>query len=101
MHRLPLNGNLIYLPLRPIVSNIGSSAHNLVKFLSKLLSPLRQSDHSIRSTKVFIQKIKMENILTGYKMVSFDVKSYLPMFPYTELLILFWNEFMLAMNQES
>ena len=43
--------------------------------MSKLLSPLRQSDHNVRSTKDFIQNIKRKNIPTGYKMVSFDVKS--------------------------
>ena len=75
MHKLPVNGNLNDLPLRPIVSNINTSTCNLAKFLSKLLSPLCQSDHKIRSTKDFIQNIKRENIPTGYKMVSLDVKS--------------------------
>ena len=71
MYKPPVNGNLNDLPFRPIVSNINTSAYNLAKFLSKLLSPLRQSDHYIRSTKEFIQNIKRENIPTGYKMVSF------------------------------
>ena len=43
--------------------------------MSKLLSPLRQSDHIIRSTRDFIQNIKRKNIPSGYKIVSFDVKS--------------------------
>ena len=75
MHKLPDNGNLNYLPLRPIVSNINTSTHSLVKFLSNFLSPLRQSDHKVRSIKDFIQNIKMENIPNGCKMVLFDVKS--------------------------
>ena len=75
MLKLPTNGNLNHLPLYPIVSNINTSTLNLARFLSKLLSPLRQSDHNVRSTKDFIQNIKRENIPTGYKMVSFDVKS--------------------------
>ena len=58
MHKLPDNGNLNYLPLRPIVSNINTSTHNLVKFLPNLLSPLRQSDHKVRSIKDFIQFLK-------------------------------------------
>ena len=74
MHKLPINGNLNDLPLRPIIFNINTSTCNLAKFLSKLLSPLCQSDHKIRSTKDFIQNIKRENIPTGYKMVSLDVK---------------------------
>ena len=75
MHKLPVNGNLSHLQLRSIVSDINTSTYNLAKFLSKLLSPLRQSDHNVRSTKDFIQNIKRENIPTSYKMVSFDVKS--------------------------
>ena len=75
MYKLFVNGNLNHLPLRPIVSNINTLTYNLVKFLSKLLSPLRQSDHNVRSTKDLIQNIKEENIPTGYKMVSFNVKS--------------------------
>ena len=50
MHKLPVNGNLNHLPLRPIVSNINTSTHKLAKFLSKLLSPLCQSDHVRSST---------------------------------------------------
>ena len=75
MYKLFVNGNLNHLPLRPIVSNINTLTYNLVKFLSKLLSSLRQSDHNVRSTKDLIQNIKEENIPTGYKMVSFNVKS--------------------------
>ena len=45
IHKLPINGNLNYLTLRPIVSNINTSTYNLAKFLSKLLSPFRQSDY--------------------------------------------------------
>ena len=74
-HKLLVNKNLNHLQLRPIVSNINTSIYNPAKFLSKSLSPLRQSDHNIRSTKRFIQNIKQDNIPTGYKMVSFDLKS--------------------------
>ena len=74
MHKIPANGNLNHLPLRPIVFNIITSTYNLAKFLSKLLSPLRQSDDDVRGTKDFIQNIKRRNIPTGYKMVSFNVK---------------------------
>ena len=42
--------------------------------MSKLLSPLHQSDHNIRSTKDFIHNIKRENITTDSKMVFFDVE---------------------------
>ena len=41
----------------------------------EIVITLFESDHNIRSTKNFIQNIKKENILTGYKMVFFNVKS--------------------------
>ena len=49
MHKLPVNGNLNHLPLRPIVSNTNTSTPKPAKFLSKLLSPLCQSDR-VRSS---------------------------------------------------
>ena len=81
MHKLPVNGNLNHLPLRPMNSNINTSTYNLAKVLSRSLSQLRQSDHNVRSTKNFIQNIKQESITTGYKMVSFDVKSFITNVP--------------------
>ena len=44
LHNLPINGKVNYLPLLLIISNTNTSTYNLVKFLSKLLSPLCQSD---------------------------------------------------------
>ena len=74
MHKLPANWNVNHLRLQPIVSNINTSTYSLVNFLSKSLSPLRQSNHNVRSTKNFIQNIKREIIPTGYKMVFFNLK---------------------------
>ena len=43
VHRLPENGNVDQLPIKPIVSNIGTPSYQLAKYLAKLLSPLSQS----------------------------------------------------------
>ena len=75
MFNFPFNGNLNHLPLRPIIWNINTSTYNLVKILSKLLSPLRESDHNVGSTQDCIQNNIRENIPTGYKMVSLNLKS--------------------------
>ena len=40
-----------------------------------MLAPLKKSQYSLKSTKDFMNKIKIEKIPTGYQMVSFDVKS--------------------------
>ena len=74
LHKLPVNGKIDDLPIRPIVSNTNAATYQLAKHLSKLLSPLRESEHNIKSTKDFIRQIKKEPIPAGYEMVSFDVK---------------------------
>ena len=73
-HKLPANGKIDDLPRRPIVSN-STATYQLAKHLSKVLSPLRESEHNIKSTNDFIWQVKKEPIPTGYEMVSFDVKS--------------------------
>ena len=40
IHILPLNGFIENLPVRLIISNIGTASYQLVKYLAKLLSPL-------------------------------------------------------------
>ena len=72
---LPPNGFIDNLPLRPIVSNIGTASYQLAKYLAKLLSPLAQCNYIINSTKELMIKIKNEKIPENYEMVSFDVKS--------------------------
>ena len=37
VHKLPENGNVDQIPLRPIVSNIGKATYQLEKYLGKLL----------------------------------------------------------------
>ena len=63
------------LPLRPIISNIGTASYQLAKYLAKLLSPLAQSNYTINSTKDVMIKIKNQKIPENYEMFSFDVKS--------------------------
>ena len=75
LHKLPVNDKIDDLPIILIVSNINTATYQLEKHLSKVLSPLRESEHNIKSTKNFIQQIKKELIPAGYEMVSFDMKS--------------------------
>ena len=63
------------LPLRPVISNIGTTTYQVSKHLAKLLSPLTKSKQNIESTKDFINKLKRMKIQEGYKMVSLDVVS--------------------------
>ena len=57
VYKLPENRNVDQLPIRPIVSNIGTATYQLAKHLAKLLPPLNQSRYTIKRTKDFIGKI--------------------------------------------
>ena len=75
IHKLPVNGGINELPIRPIVSNLNTATYNLAKYLSKLLSPLRQSRNTVKNKKEFIEELKQEKLSKEHKMLSFDVKS--------------------------
>ena len=73
------------MPIRPIVSNVNTPTYQLVKYLAKLLSPLSQSDHTVKSTKHFIEQIKYDKIPEGtYQKLPFDVKSLFTSIPLNE-----------------
>ena len=63
------------LPLRPVISNIGTSTYEIAKHLAKILTPLTKSAHNIESTSDFISKLAALNIDKRYQMVSLDVVS--------------------------
>ena len=63
------------LPIRPIVSNIGTATHKTARYLCKLLAPLGKSSYTVESTNDFIKKIRSSKVPRGYKMISFDVVS--------------------------
>ena len=75
IHKLSNDSNVEKLPIRPIISNIGTATYNLAKYLSKLISPLSSSEYTVSSTKHFVQNIQTIKVPIGYHMVSFDVKS--------------------------
>ena len=59
LHKLTEQRNTVTdLPVRPIVSNIGTSTYQLSKYLSKLLYPLSKSEYTVNSTKHFINLIR-------------------------------------------
>ena len=63
------------LPLRPVISNIGTATYELSKYLAQILKPLTKSDYSIESTGDFINRLRNKRIPEGHKLVSFDVVS--------------------------
>ena len=63
------------LPLRPVISNIGTATYELSKYLASLLKPIAKSRFTIDSTKDFVHKIRKQKIKDNYEMISFDVVS--------------------------
>ena len=61
------------VPLKPIVSTIGSATYDLAKEPARILSPLtRSSETSITSSREFIERLKKTDFNTEYR-ISFDV----------------------------
>ena len=81
MHKLPPNGLIDNLALRPIISNIGTARYQLAQYLAKLLSPLAQANYTINSTEDLMIKIKNEKIPECYEVVSFDVTTLFTLLP--------------------
>ena len=62
------------LPIGPIVCNVNIMTYHLLKYLSKLLAALTESEYIIKSTKDFIGKVKAKVLPTSYQIVIYDVK---------------------------
>ncbi len=76
VHKLTENDrNVNNLPLRPVISNIGTATYEISKYLAKLLQPLTKNEYTIDSTKDFVRKIRGERIPMDHELVSFDVVS--------------------------
>ena len=45
------------------------------KVLASLLSPLSESEDTVKNSKSFAKRVKSDKIRSNYKIVSFDVKS--------------------------
>ena len=63
------------LPVRPIISNIGTATHKTAQYLCRLLTPLGKSSYTVQNTKEFVDKIKKIKVPEGHIMISFDVVS--------------------------
>ena len=70
------------VPLRPIVSGIGSYTHKLAKYLSNILKPLTINNYSVKDSFTFTQEILMLNSVPY--MCSFDVASLFTSIPVNE-----------------
>ena len=91
LHKVPKDSTDVNpLPVRPIISNIGTATYNTSKYLAKLLSPLTKSKYTVDSTKDFIKNVRKMKVGNDFDMVSFDVSNLFTNVPldYTIKLIL-------------
>ena len=75
VRRIYRNDNVDKLPLRPIVSNIGTVSYQVPKYLAKLLSLLDKSEYTVQSSTEFIEHIKTKTVPRGYHLIPFDIIS--------------------------
>ena len=77
------------VPLRPIISSIGTFSYKTAKYLAKILSPLAQNSHLLKNSNDFINRLNKLKLRNSY-MVSFYVESLFTIVPldYTINLIL-------------
>ena len=76
IHKMqPNDKNVDNLPIRPVISNIGTATYQTSKYLAELLKPLAKSQYTMDSTDNFLERIKNIRVDNGYDMVSFDVVS--------------------------
>ena len=73
------------VPLRPIVSSIGSVMYDTAKFLAKIMKPLvGHNSHHIVNSEDFVNKIAELEVPPGQKLVSYDVSSLFTSIPINE-----------------
>ena len=63
------------LPLRPVISNIGTATYELSKYLAGVLKPLTKSEYAVESSKEFVSKLANKSLPPDFELVSFDVVS--------------------------
>ena len=93
IHKLPPDGSIRNLPLRPIIWNIATASYQLAKYFAQLLSSLTRSRYTVNGTKDLIVKIKNEKVPQNCNMVSFDVKSLVTSVPLENIIDIIINRF--------
>ena len=64
------------MPLRPIISSVGSVTHATAKELTRIIKPLvGGSTHHVQNNQDFLQSIEGIQLKPDEEMMSFDVES--------------------------
>jgi hypothetical protein len=75
------------VPLRPIVSSIGTVSYGVARYLAKVISPLvGKTDHFVKDSTDFVKKIQGLEVPPGHKLVSYDVTALFTSIPTADAL---------------
>ena len=72
------------VPLRPVVSMVGTASYGLAQYLDKIIKPHIPSTYMLSSTAQFISRVKSFVFGAGDILVSFDVESLFTNIPLKE-----------------
>jgi hypothetical protein len=73
--------------LRPIISAVNTYNYKLAKYLDEILKPFSQtSEHMLKDTFDFVNKVNRINTETDKYMVSFDIESLFTNIPTQEMI---------------
>lgn len=72
------------IPLRPIISSIGTFCYNLAKFLVQIIQPLTFNEYTLSNSSNFVNEISQLRVANTTTMASFDVESLVTNVPPTE-----------------
>jgi len=78
------------IPLRPIISSIGTFNYNTAKFLVPIISPLTTNQYTIENSTAFANEITSLDLEQPSTMASFDVESLftnVPLLETTEIIV--------------
>ena len=81
------------IPLRPIISSIGTVTYNTAKELARILKPLvGLSNHHVQNTMDFVEQIKEVKLKKEESMVSYDVTALFTSVPIPPVLKIIENK---------
>ncbi|XP_069970242.1 uncharacterized protein [Penaeus vannamei] len=72
------------IPLRPIISSIGTLSYDLVKFFVQIIQPLTFNEYTVSNSSDFVNEISQLRVDNTKTMGSFDVESLFTNVPLTE-----------------
>ena len=72
------------IPLRPILSSIGTCGYKIAKFLVPILEPITSNQFTVRDSFTFATEISKFKDSNKYVMASFDIKSLFTNIPLDE-----------------